>query len=57
MLIHNWRARNIMGFGQSKNLDLFMFIKDKSRKIMGWAKVKILISIGNKLKNDGFEPK
>ena len=34
-----------------------MFMKEKSRKIMGWAEVKIWISIGKKQKNDRSEPK
>ena len=54
--IHMKREREIMGFGRSKDLDLLMFMKEKSTKIMGWAEVKIWISIGNKQKNDRSEP-
>jgi hypothetical protein len=41
------RRRKIMGLGQSKDLDLFMFMEEKSRELMGWAKVKIWISLVN----------
>ena len=42
--------RKIMWFGQIKDLDLLMFLKEKSRKINGWAEVKIRILTGNKQK-------
>jgi len=57
MAIQIKKRREIIGFGQSKDLDLLMFMKEKSRKIMGWAEVKIWISIGKKQKNDRSEPK
>ena len=56
MMIHMNKGRKIIGFGRSKDLDLLMFMKEKSTKIMGWAEVKIWILIGNKQKNDRSEP-
>jgi len=41
MMIHMNKGRKIIGFGQSEDLDLLIFMKEKSRKIMCWAKVKI----------------
>ena len=49
-MIHMKKGRKIMGFQWSKDLDLLMFIKEKSRELMGWAEVKIWISLGNKKK-------
>ena len=56
MTIQIKKGREIIGFGRSKDLDLLMFMKEKSTKIMGWAEVKIWILIGNKQKNDRSEP-
>ena len=56
MTIQIKKGREIIGFGQNKDLDFLMFMKEKSTKIMGWAEVKIWISIGNKQKNDRSEP-
>ena len=55
MTIQIKKGREIIWVGQNKDLDLLMFIKEKSRKIIYWAKVKIWISIGNKQKNDRSE--
>ena len=44
------KGRKIIRFGQSEDLDLLIFMKEKSRELMGWAKVKIWISLGNKKK-------
>ena len=57
MTIQIKKGREIIGFGQSKDLDLLMFMKEKSRKIMGRSEVKIWILIGNKQINDRSEPK
>ena len=57
MTIQIKKGREIIGFGQSKDLDFLMFMKEKSKKLMGWAKVRIWISIGNKQKNNGSELK
>ena len=56
MTIQIKKGREIIGFGQSKDLDLLMFMKEKSTKIMGWAEVKIWILIENKQKNDRSKP-
>ena len=49
-MVHMKKGRKIMGFQWSKDLDLLMFMKEKSREPMGWAEVKIWISLGNKKK-------
>ena len=56
MAIQIKKRREIIGFGQSKDLDLLMFMKEKSTKIMGWAEVKIWILIEKKQKNDRSKP-
>jgi len=56
MTIQIKKGREIIGFGRSKDLDLLMFMKEKSTKIMGWAEVKIWILIEKKQKNDRSKP-